>query len=251
MFLKGLSVPYAMQFTEANWETKDPLPTPEKSWPQKGKIVFDTYQTRYRPGLDLVLRNLTCTINPGEKIGIVGRTGAGKSSMTLAIFRVVEVAGGSITVDGKDISRLGLHNVGGRSTINPQDPVLFSGSLRINLDPFEMANDEMLYKTLELAHLKKFVMGLKGGLDYEIAEGVLVKDNLVCLARALFRKTKILVLDCALPIAHRLNTIMDSDRVIVLDKGEIQEFDSPQNLLANKNSIFSQLSKKSETNRSS
>ncbi|CAL8146547.1 unnamed protein product [Orchesella dallaii] len=271
---------YSNVVQEATWETKDPFLVPEKSWPQQGKIVFDSYQTRYRPGLDLVLKNLTCTINCGEKVGIVGRTGAGKSSMTLAIFRIVEAAGGSITVDGKDISRLGLHDVRGRITIIPQDPVLFSGSLRINLDPFELESDETLYRTLELAHLKNFFVGLQGGLDYEIAEGgenlSVGQRQLVCLARALLRKTKILVLDEAtaavdldtdeliqqtirkefkestvITIAHRLNTIMDSDRVIVLENGEIQEFDSPQNLLANENSIFSQMSKETETNRSS
>ncbi|CAL8146550.1 unnamed protein product [Orchesella dallaii] len=271
---------YSNIVQEADRETKHPFVKPNKSWPQEGKIVFDSYQTRYRPGLDFVLRNLTCTINPWEKIGIVGRTGAGKSSMTLAIFRIIEAAGGSITVDGKDISRLGLHDVRGRITIIPQDPVLFSGSLRSNLDPFEVESDETLYKTLELAHLKNFVAGLQGGLDYEIAEAgenlSVGQRQLVCLARALLRKTRILVLDEAtaavdldtdeliqqtirkefkestvITIAHRLNTIMDSDRVIVLENGEIQEFDSPQNLLANEHSMFSQMSKESETNRSS
>ncbi|ODM94820.1 Multidrug resistance-associated protein 1, partial [Orchesella cincta] len=265
---------YSNVVQEADWETNDPFCKPEKDWPQAGKIIFDSYETKYRPGLDLVLRNVSCTINPGEKIGIVGRTGAGKSSLTLAIFRIVEADGGSISVDGHDISRLGLHDVRGRIAIIPQDPVLFSGSLRINLDPFELEEDERLWHTLELAHLKNFVKGLPGGLDFEVAEGgenlSVGQRSLVCLARALLRKTKILVLDEAtaavdldtdeliqktirkefkgatvITIAHRLNTILDSDRVILLDKGEIREFDSPQNLLQNENSLFSQMSKES------
>ncbi|ODM97614.1 Multidrug resistance-associated protein 1, partial [Orchesella cincta] len=267
---------YSNVVQEAPWETHERFKKPEKEWPQAGKIVFDSYQTKYRPGLELVLRNVSCTINPGEKIGVVGRTGAGKSSMTLAIFRIVEGTGGSISVDGHDISRLGLHDVRGRITIIPQDPVLFSGSLRINLDPFELERDERLWHTLKLAHLKNFVKGLPGGLDYEVAEGgenlSVGQKSLVCLARALLRKTNILVLDEAtaavdlytdeliqktirkefkdatvITIAHRLNTILDSDRVIVMDNGEIREFDSPQNLLQDDYSLFCQMSKESRT----
>ncbi|ODM95246.1 Multidrug resistance-associated protein 1 [Orchesella cincta] len=216
---------------EADWEV--PSRKPKPSWPEAGQIIFNGYKTRYRPGLDLVLMV-------------------------------------------KYISRLGLHDVRGRITIIPQDPVLFSGSLRINLDPFDSLPDETLYHALELAHLRTFVSTLPGGLDYEIAEGgenlSVGQRSLVCLARAVLRKTKILVLDEAtaavdldtdeliqktirkefkdctvITIAHRLHTIMDSDRVIVLEKGEIQEFDSPQNLLANEKSIFSSMAKESGT----
>ncbi|ODM95243.1 Multidrug resistance-associated protein 1 [Orchesella cincta] len=255
---------------EADWEVAGRKPS--KTWPERGEVKFDHYQTRYRPGLDLVLRNVTCTINPGEKVGIVGRTGAGKSSLTLALFRIVEAAGGSITIDGENISRLGLHDVRGRITIIPQDPVLFCGTLRINLDPFEQASDEVIWHALELAHLKTFVKTLPAGLEHEIAEGgenlSVGQRQLVCLARAVLRKTKILVLDEAtaavdletddliqqtirkefkdstvITIAHRLNTIMDSDKVMVLDKGEIREFDSPAKLLENKDSIFSSMAR--------
>ena len=119
----------------------------------------------------MVLHNVTCKIDGGEKIGIVGRTGAGKSSMTLALFRIVEAAGGSITIDGKDISKLGLHDVRGRITIIPQDPVLFSGTLRNNLDPFEMETDQKIWNSLELAHLKSFASTLTAGLAHEVSEG--------------------------------------------------------------------------------
>ncbi|CAL8118382.1 unnamed protein product [Orchesella dallaii] len=255
---------------EAPWEVDGMKPS--KTWPERGEVKFDHYQSRYRPGLDLVLKNVTCVIQPGEKVGIVGRTGAGKSSLTLGLFRIVEAAGGSITIDGKNISRLGLHDVRGRLTIIPQDPVLFSGTLRINLDPFELEKDETIWHALELSHLKTFVRTLPAGLEHEISEGgenlSVGQRQLVCLARALLRKTKILVLDEAtaavdletddliqqtirsefkdstvITIAHRLNTIMDSDKVMVLDKGEIREFDTPTNLLENKDSIFSSMAR--------
>ncbi|ODM89209.1 Multidrug resistance-associated protein 1 [Orchesella cincta] len=250
---------------EAEWEI--PERKPDKEWPEKGLITFDHYQTRYREGLDLVLRDVTCTIEPGEKVGIVGRTGAGKSSLTLGLFRLIEAAGGNIIIDGHNISKLGLHDVRGRLTIIPQDPVLFSGNLRFNLDPFGAYSDDEIWRVLELAHLKTFVSSLTAGLDHEISEGgenlSVGQRSLVCLGRALLRKTKILVLDEAtaavdletddliqttirsafkectvLTIAHRLNTIMDSTRVMVLDKGEIREFDTPSSLLHNKKTIF-------------
>jgi ATP-binding cassette subfamily C (CFTR/MRP) protein 1 len=255
---------------EAPWNI--PSRTPPKDWPQEGVVQFDHYQTRYREGLDLVLRNVTCTIQAGEKVGIVGRTGAGKSSLTLGLFRIVEAAGGSIIVDGVDISKIGLHDVRGRLTIIPQDPVLFSGSLRVNLDPFGRYSDQSIWQALELAHLKAFAKGLAAGLEHEIAEGgdnlSVGQRQLVCLARALLRKTKILILDEAtaavdletddliqatirkefadstvITIAHRLNTIMDSTRVMVLDQGQIKEFDTPTNLLHDKTSVFYDMAK--------
>lgn len=130
---------------------------------------------------------------------ILKNTGAGKSSLTLALFRIIESAGGTIIIDGEDISKLGLHTLRSRLTIIPQDPVLFSGSLRLNLDPFEQKSDEEVWRALELAHLKSFVSGLPTGLDHEVTEGgenlSVGQRQLVCLARALLRKTKILILD--------------------------------------------------------
>ncbi|XP_055837482.1 multidrug resistance-associated protein 1-like [Episyrphus balteatus] len=255
---------------EAPWVLEN-VKTPE-GWPQTGRVVFEDYMIRYRPGLDLVLKGVSFDIAGGEKVGIVGRTGAGKSSLTLGLFRIIEAAGGHITIDGIEISTLGLHMLRSRLTIIPQDPVLFSGTLRMNLDPYQISSDNDIWTALELAHLKSFVKETAGGLNYEINEGgenlSVGQRQLVCLARALLRKTKVLILDEAtaavdletddliqktirsefkdctvLTIAHRLNTILDSDKVIVLDKGQIIEFDSPTNLLENKNSSFYSMAK--------
>ncbi|KAI8125131.1 Multidrug resistance-associated protein 1 [Lucilia cuprina] len=299
--LVGLSVSYALQVTQTlNWlvrmssdietnivaverikeygETKQEAPwelensNVPKNWPLEGEVVFENFKVRYREGLDLVLRGISFKIAGGEKVGIVGRTGAGKSSLTLSLFRIIEAAGGRILIDGIDIATMGLHMLRSRLTIIPQDPVLFSGSLRINLDPFEVKSDAEIWKALELSHLKAFVKSLPAGLNHEISEGgdnlSVGQRQLVCLARALLRKTKVLVLDEAtaavdletddliqktirsefkectvLTIAHRLNTILDSDKVIVLDKGEISEFDSPENLLNNSQSAFYSMAK--------
>lgn len=254
---------YSNRPQEAPWKTVEVNP----AWPQKGVVTFENFQLRYREGLDLVLKGLNFSVNSQEKVGIVGRTGAGKSSLTLALFRIIEAADGKIVIDDINISEIGLHSLRARLTIIPQDPVLFSGSLRMNIDPFNSFPDDEVWLSLEHAHLKSFVKGLSEGLEYKIAEGgenlSVGQRQLICLARALLRKTKVLILDEAtaaidietdeliqntirtqftdctiLTIAHRLNTIMDSDRVIVMDQGKIAEFDSPQNLLADKDSIF-------------
>ncbi|XP_076981838.1 ATP-binding cassette sub-family C member 2 [Tamandua tetradactyla] len=242
---------------EAPWVTDK---RPPAGWPSKGEIQFSNYQVRYRPELDLVLKGITCDIRSMEKIGVVGRTGAGKSSLTNCLFRILEGAGGQITIDGVDIASIGLHDLRERLTIIPQDPILFSGSLRMNLDPFNRYPDEEIWKALELAHLKSFVEGLQLGLTYEVTEGgdnlSIGQRQLLCLSRALLRKSKILIMDEAtaavdletdhliqttiqnefshctvITIAHRLHTVMDSDRVMVLDSGKIVEFDSPEELL--------------------
>uniref|UniRef100_A0A4W2E1B2 Multidrug resistance-associated protein 1 n=1 Tax=Bos indicus x Bos taurus TaxID=30522 RepID=A0A4W2E1B2_BOBOX len=244
---------------EAPWVTDK---RPPEGWPSKGEIQFSNYQVRYRPELDLVLKGITCDIKSTEKIGVVGRTGAGKSSLTNCLFRILEAAGGQITIDGVDIASIGLHDLREKLTIIPQDPILFSGSLRMNLDPFNNYSDEEIWKALELSHLKSFVAGLQAGLSYEVTEGgdnlSIGQRQLLCLARALLRKSKILIMDEAtaavdletdqliqttiqtefshcttITIAHRLHTIMDSDKVMVLDSGKIVEYDSPEELLKN------------------
>ncbi|XP_041075962.1 ATP-binding cassette sub-family C member 3-like isoform X1 [Polyodon spathula] len=294
--LVGLSVSYALQVTMSlNWmvrmtsdlesnivavervkeysetETEAPWIVPDKrppeDWPTHGKVEFNDYSVRYREGLDLVLKSLTLQVKGGEKIGIVGRTGAGKSSMTLCLFRILEAAAGEITIDGVKISEIGLHDLRSKLTIIPQDPVLFSGTLRMNLDPFEKYTDEDIWKVLELSHLNKFVSSQPAGINHECSEGgenlSVGQRQLVCLARALLRKTRILVLDEAtaaidletddliqstirtqfedctvFTIAHRLNTILDYTRVLVLDKGQIAEFDTPTNLIAKKGIFY-------------
>ncbi|XP_052614436.1 ATP-binding cassette sub-family C member 3 isoform X1 [Peromyscus californicus insignis] len=288
--LVGLSVSYALQVTLAlNWmirmmsdlesniiavervkeysktETEAPWVVEgnraPKGWPTCGAVEFRNYSVRYRPGLELVLKNLTLHVQGGEKVGIVGRTGAGKSSMTLCLFRILEAAEGEICIDGLNVAHIGLHDLRSQLTIIPQDPILFSGTLRMNLDPFGRYSEEDIWRALELSHLHTFVSSQPAGLDFQCSEGgdnlSVGQRQLVCLARALLRKSRVLVLDEAtaaidletddliqgtirtqfedctvLTIAHRLNTIMDYNRVLVLDKGAVAEFDSPTNLIA-------------------
>uniref|UniRef100_A0A8C2HJ52 ABC-type glutathione-S-conjugate transporter n=1 Tax=Cyprinus carpio TaxID=7962 RepID=A0A8C2HJ52_CYPCA len=256
---------YADTPKEAAWTIEGSSLPP--SWPQKGTIEFHDYGLQYRKGLELALKGISVHIKEREKIGIVGRTGAGKSSLALGIFRILEAAKGQIFIDGINIAEIGLHDLRSRITIIPQDPVLFSGSLRMNLDPFDAYTDEDVWNALELAHLKNFVSELPDKLNHECSEGgenlSLGQRQLVCLARALLRKTKILVLDeataaldletdtliqstirsqfedCAvLTIAHRLNTIMDYTKVIVMDKGHVVEMDSPSNLIAQRGQFY-------------
>uniref|UniRef100_A0A8B9LTP4 Multidrug resistance-associated protein 1 n=1 Tax=Astyanax mexicanus TaxID=7994 RepID=A0A8B9LTP4_ASTMX len=256
---------------EAEWKLEQS--SVPAGWPTAGHIEVRNFGLRYREDLELAIHDITVIIEGGEKVGIVGRTGAGKSSLTLGLFRIIEAAQGEICIDGVNIANLGLHDLRSRITIIPQDPVLFSGSLRMNLDPFDGYSDEDVWRALELAHLKNFVSGLPDKLNHECSEGgenlSLGQRQLVCLARALLRKTKILVLDEAtaavdletdnliqstirtqfedctvLTIAHRLNTIMDYTRVLVLDKGKMAEFDSPASLIAKKG-IFYKMAKDS------
>jgi ATP-binding cassette subfamily C (CFTR/MRP) protein 1 len=220
------------------------------------------------------LKEISFNVNPGERVGVVGRTGAGKSSLTLALFRIIEAVKGSIYIDGIEISKLGLYDLRSRLTIIPQDPVLFTGTLRLNLDPFEKHSDPEIWQSLELAHLKAFVSSLEAGLSHKVSEGgdnlSVGQKQLICLARALLRKSKIIVLDEAtaavdietdeliqttirkefsdctiVTIAHRLNTILDYDRVLVMDRGQVAEYDSPQAFLQNTNSIFYSMAKES------
>uniref|UniRef100_UPI00358FC12E ATP-binding cassette sub-family C member 2-like n=1 Tax=Myxine glutinosa TaxID=7769 RepID=UPI00358FC12E len=248
---------YSHAETEAQWVLEQ-RPPPE--WPKYGNIVFENYSLRYRPDLELILKDITCSLLPAEKVGVVGRTGSGKSSLINGLFRVLEAARGRILIDGIDISSIGLHDLRNQLTIIPQEPVLFSGSLRLNLDPRGQHSSVELWHALEMAHLHHQVLEMPGGLDYPISEGgenlSVGQRQLVCLARALLRRSRILVLDEAtaavdletdrliqqtirsefvtstvITIAHRLHTVLDYSRIMVLDHGRIVEFDSPRNLL--------------------
>ncbi|XP_031432945.1 multidrug resistance-associated protein 1-like [Clupea harengus] len=256
---------YAETPKEAPWEVESS--SVPADWPRTGTIEFREYGLQYRKGLDWALKEITLLIKEREKVGIVGRTGAGKSSLTQGIFRILEAAKGEIYIDGINIAEIGLHQLRSRITIIPQDPVLFSGTLRMNLDPLDGYSDEEVWRSLELAHLKNFVSGLPDKLQHECSEGgenlSLGQRQLVCLARALLRKTKILVLDEAtaavdmetdnliqstirtqfedctvLTIAHRLNTIMDYTRIIVMERGTVVEMDSPSNLISQRGQFY-------------
>ncbi|KAG1670802.1 Multidrug resistance-associated protein 1 [Nymphon striatum] len=256
---------YSKVTPEAPWEI--PHKKPSSNWPQEGVIEFKNYKTKYRSDLPLVLKGISFQTKPGEKIGVCGRTGAGKSSLTLALFRIIEATSGDIILDTVNISKIGLHDLRSRLTIIPQDPILFTGNLRFNLDPLKEHTDDEIWHALELSHLKNFVLSLDGCLDSTVSEGggniSVGQRQLVCLARALLRQTKVLILDEAtaavdlqtddfiqetirkqfhdctiITIAHRLNTIMDSSRILVLSDGEIVESNTPSALLENKDSIF-------------
>ena len=253
---------------EDKWIKGNHRPPPE--WPGKGSISIENYSTRYRNDTDLVLRDLSISIRPEEKIGIVGRTGSGKSSLSLALFRILEPVSGSIAIDELDLAHFGLHDIRSRLTIIPQDPVLFSGTIRFNLDPLKLYKDEEIWHSLKLAHLKGYISTLRLGLDHRVSEYgenfSVGQRQLICLARAILRKSKILILDEAtasvdvetdsivqrtireifsdctiITIAHRLHTILDSDRILVLESGRVRELDSPVNLIANPSSAFASL----------
>ncbi|XP_020554194.1 ABC transporter C family member 12-like isoform X1 [Sesamum indicum] len=243
---------------------------PPPGWPASGLIKFEDVVLRYRPGLPPVLRGLSFTIYPHQNVGIVGRTGAGKSSMINALFRIVELERGRILIDDFDIAKFGLTDLRKVLSIIPQSPVLFSGSIRFNLDPFGEHNDPDLWEALERAHLKDVIRRSAFGLDAEVLEGgenfSVGQRQLLSLARALLRRSKILVLDEAtaavdvstdaliqktireefksctmLTIAHRLNTIIDSDQILVLNSGQVIEYNTPKVLLRNKASAFSKM----------
>ncbi|NXJ75097.1 MRP1 protein, partial [Trogon melanurus] len=236
---------------------------PPEGWPDRGIIEFVNYKAQYRKDLGLALNDVSFQTQSEEKVGIVGRTGAGKSTLTNCLFRVLEGSGGKIIIDGIDISTIGLHDLRRNLNIIPQDPVLFSGTLQSNLDPLGKHSDLELWGVLELCNLKDFVQSLPKKLLHDISEGgenlSVGQRQLVCLARVLLRKTKILILDEAtasvdmetdnlvqstikrefynctvLTIAHRLHTVMDSERVLVLDAGRILEYDTPHHLLQQK-----------------
>ncbi|XP_044751191.1 ATP-binding cassette sub-family C member 4-like [Coccinella septempunctata] len=232
------------------------------NWPSRGCIKYQNVSLTYRENNETVLKNLNFTIEPNEKIGIVGRTGAGKSSIIVTLFRLYD-CDGDIVIDDVSIKTLSLDYLRNNISIIPQDPIIFSGSVRSNVDPLRKFSDNDIWQALSAVNLKAFITDLDEdihdtGLTYSVGQ-----RQLLCLARAIVRKTKIIILDEAtanmdeetdlfihnkieqlfencttITVAHRLNSVMRCDRVIVMDRGEIIEFESPNALLENKDSIF-------------
>ncbi|XP_071188126.1 ATP-binding cassette sub-family C member 9-like isoform X4 [Salvelinus alpinus] len=250
-----------------NYEgSMDTSQVPE-DWPQHGEIKIQDLCVRYDPLLKPVLKHVNAYINPGQKVGICGRTGSGKSSLSLAFFNMVDVFEGRIIIDGIDICKLPLQTLRSRLSIILQDPVLFSGSIRFNLDPERTCTDDRLWEALEIAQLKNMVKALSGGLDAVVTEGgenfSVGQRQLFCLARAFVRKSSILIMDEAtasidmatenvlqkvvmtafadrtvVTIAHRVHTILEADLVIVMKRGNILEIDKPETLLENEDGMF-------------
>ncbi|KAJ2120809.1 hypothetical protein IW147_004749 [Coemansia sp. RSA 720] len=267
-----------IEYSELQSEAPDIIEDcrPAAMWPDRGMIDFKNYSMRYRDGLDLVLKELSFRVLPNQKVGIVGRTGAGKSSLTLALFRIIEAASGQILIDGEDIAKYGLFDVRSKLSIIPQDPVLFAGTVRENLDPFNNYSDQEIWQALEHAHLADVIRAKDERLELMVTQSgenfSVGQRQLICLARALLKRAKVLVLDEAtaaidnatdtiiqesirkefknctvLTIAHRLDTIIDSDMILVVDGGCLAEYDTPQNLLENKNSLFAKLVEEART----
>ncbi|XP_021756472.1 putative ABC transporter C family member 15 [Chenopodium quinoa] len=269
---KMISVERVLQYTELNSEAPLIIDDcrPPNNWPTTGTITFQNLQIRYAEHLPSVLKNITCTLPGKKKIGVVGRTGSGKSTLIQALFRIVEPTEGSIIIDDVDICKIGLHDLRSRLSIIPQDPTMFDGTVRINLDPLQQHSDNDIWEALDKCQLGDLVRAKEGRLDSTVIENgenwSVGQRQLFCLGRALLKHSSILILDEAtasvdsatdgviqkiinqefieqtiVTVAHRIHTVVDSDLVLVLSDGRIAEYDSPSKLLEREDSFFSRL----------
>lgn len=260
-------------------------PRPSASWPTEGSIAVEKLEVRYAPELDPVLKDISFQVKGGEKVGIVGRTGSGKSTLSISLFRFVDPSAGKIYIDGYDITQVGLEDLRSRLTVVEQEPTLLSGTIRSNLDPFDEHDESELYEALRRVHLLReadAAVEETDGANFNVFSDLdtSVSDNgknfsngqrqLLCLARALLKRSKIVIMDEAtasvdfstdrliqeairsefvdrtlLVVAHRLTTIADYDRILVLDGGRVAEFDTPRALMEREGSLFYEMCKKS------
>ncbi|KAI0491898.1 hypothetical protein KFK09_026160 [Dendrobium nobile] len=243
---------------------------PPPSWPLDGRIDFQNLKIKYKPTAPFVLKGITCTFSAGNKIGVVGRTGSGKTTLISALFRLIDPAEGRILIDSIDICSIGLKDLRMKLSIIPQEPTLFRGSVRSNLDPLGVYTDHEIWEALERCQLKSIIRSLPAQLDSSVSDDgenwSAGQRQLFCLGRVLLRKNKVLVLDEAtasidsatdailqriirlefstctvITIAHRVPTVTDSDMVMVLSYGNVLEFEKPSKLMESSESAFAKL----------